>query len=79
MINGGKFYQPHVVERITDENGNAVQEIQPTLLRETISESTSETTAAVYVFHRYLRYRSDSESGRLLNGRQDRNGTESGT
>ena len=26
-----------------DENGNVVQEIQPTLLRETISESTSET------------------------------------
>ena len=43
IVNGGKFYQPHVVKRITDENGNVVQEIQPTLLRETISESTSET------------------------------------
>ena len=28
-----------MVKRITDENGNVVQEIQPTLLRETISES----------------------------------------
>lgn len=43
IVNGGKLYQPHVVKRITDENGNVVQEIQPTLLRETISESTSET------------------------------------
>ena len=32
-----------MVKRITDENGNVGQEIQPTLLRETISESTSET------------------------------------
>ena len=43
LVNGGSLYQPHVVKRITDENGNVVQEIQPTLLRETISESTSET------------------------------------
>ncbi len=24
IVNGGKFYQPHVVKRITDENGNVV-------------------------------------------------------
>lgn len=43
LINGGKLYQPHVVKRITDENGNVIEEVEPTLLRQTVSESTSET------------------------------------
>lgn len=42
IVNGGSLYQPHVVKRITDENGNVIEEIKPTLLRQTISESTSE-------------------------------------
>lgn len=43
LVNGGYLYQPRVVQRITDENGNTVQEMAPTLLRQTVSESTSET------------------------------------
>ncbi len=43
VINGGKLYQPRVVSKITDENGNTIEEITPTLLRETISETTSDT------------------------------------
>ena len=43
VINGGKLYQPRLVSKITDENGNAIQEMEPTLLRETISETTSDT------------------------------------
>lgn len=42
LINGGHLYQPRVVKAITDENGNVIEEITPTLLRETISEETSE-------------------------------------
>ncbi len=43
LINGGYLYQPRVVKRITDENGNVIEDIAPTLLRETVSKSTSET------------------------------------
>lgn len=43
LVNGGKLYQPHIVKRITDENGNVIEEIKPTLLRQTVSESTCET------------------------------------
>lgn len=42
IVNGGYLYQPHVVKRITDENGNTIEEISPTLLRETVSKSTSD-------------------------------------
>lgn len=43
IVNGGNLYQPRLVKKITDENGNTIQEITPTLLRQTISESTSDT------------------------------------
>ena len=43
VINGGKPYQPRLVSKITDENGNVIQDMEPTLLRETISKTTSDT------------------------------------
>lgn len=42
IINGGNYYQPHVVKKITDENGNVIQEDSGTLLKKTVSSSTSE-------------------------------------
>lgn len=42
IINGGNYYQPHVVKKITDENGNVIQEENGTLLKKTVSSSTSE-------------------------------------
>jgi stage V sporulation protein D (sporulation-specific penicillin-binding protein) len=42
IINGGYYYQPHVVKKITDEKGNTVKEIEKTLLKETVSKETSE-------------------------------------
>lgn len=41
LVNGGSYYKPHVVKAITDEHGNVIEEISPTLLRQTISEDTS--------------------------------------
>ncbi len=43
IVNGGSYYQPHVVNKITDENGNTVKTIEPTLLKQTVSKETSET------------------------------------
>ncbi|MGN0334067.1 MAG: peptidoglycan D,D-transpeptidase FtsI family protein [Lachnospiraceae bacterium] len=41
-INGGYYYQPHVVKKIMDSNGGTVKEIEGKLLRTPISEKTSE-------------------------------------
>lgn len=43
LINGGNYYQPHVVKKITDANGNTIKTIDDTLIKQTVSESTSET------------------------------------
>lgn len=43
VVNGGDLYQPRLVKRITDEHGNTIQEISPTLLRQTVSRETSDT------------------------------------
>ena len=40
-INGGYYYQPHVVKRILDSNGGTVQNIETVVLREPISSKTS--------------------------------------
>lgn len=42
LVNGGKYYQPHVVSRIEDENGNTVETVKGTLLKQTVSSETSE-------------------------------------
>ena len=42
LINGGYYYEPHVVNKITNASGATVQNIEPRVLKQTISESTSE-------------------------------------
>ncbi|MBE5916784.1 MAG: penicillin-binding protein 2 [Pseudobutyrivibrio ruminis] len=42
LINGGYLYEPHLVTKITDSNGNTVEEIEPTVLKRTISDETGE-------------------------------------
>jgi len=41
LINGGNYYEPHVVKQILDENGNVIESKDPVLLKKTISEETS--------------------------------------
>ena len=42
LINGGYYYEPHVVKQIQDEDGNVIETKDPVLLRKTISSETSE-------------------------------------
>ncbi len=42
LINGGYYYEPHVVSKITTSDGATVENITPRLLKQTISQSTSE-------------------------------------
>lgn len=41
VINGGYYYQPHVVAEIQDSNGGSVKKISPILLKQTISSNIS--------------------------------------
>ncbi len=41
LINGGDYYEPHIVKQIIDENGNVVDNRNPVLVKRTISEETS--------------------------------------
>ena len=41
IVNGGNLMEPYVVAQILDENGNVVEETQPTCIRQVISSETS--------------------------------------
>lgn len=43
LINGGTYYQPHLVTRVTDAAGNTISTVEPKAVKQTISESTSDT------------------------------------
>lgn len=49
VINGGYYYQPHLVKKIVDENGGTVQTMEPMLLKQTISGQTSDTVRGYLV------------------------------
>ena len=41
LVNGGYYYEPHVVKQIQDEDGNVIETKDPVLLRKTVSSETS--------------------------------------
>lgn len=43
LINGGNYYEPHMVSRIISQDGSTVQTIEPRVLKQTISPSVSDT------------------------------------
>ncbi len=42
LVNGGYYYEPHMVSRILSPDGTTVKNIEPRLLKQVISPSTSE-------------------------------------
>ena len=42
LINGGYLYEPHLVTKITDSNGNTVSEIETVVQKRTISKETGD-------------------------------------
>ena len=43
LVNGGNYYEPHFVKQILNSNGAVVEEIEPVLVKKTISKDVSET------------------------------------
>ena len=42
MVNGGIYYEPHVVKEIRNADGVVIEKIEPRVVRSTVSEETSE-------------------------------------
>ena len=47
VINGGNLYQPYVVQSVTDASGAQIQSNEPTLVRQVVSEETSQRCRAI--------------------------------
>ena len=50
VINGGYYYQPHVVKKILNAEGGTVETVNPVLVRQTISNKTS-SIIRQYLYH----------------------------
>ena len=46
-INGGKLMQPYLVKGMVDDDGNSVMNVEPTVIRQVISEETSATVRQI--------------------------------
>ena len=42
VINGGYYYQPHVVSQILDSNGSVIKNIEPLMYKQTVSKEVSD-------------------------------------
>ena len=42
LVNGGTYYRPYLVSKVLDANGNTVSITEPTVLKQTVSEKTSD-------------------------------------
>ena len=58
LINGGNYYEPHIVKQILDENGNVIESKNPVLIRRTVSAETSE------MLKRYMKQTMTDGTGR---------------
>ncbi len=73
VVNGGYYYQPHVVEKIIDSEGRTVKSMDQLLLKQTISTEVSETIKS------YLEYAVQEGTGRKSQVPGYRTGGKTGT
>ena len=69
VINGGYYYQPHVVKKILDADGGTVETKNATLVRQTVSEKTS-ALIRQYLYH--TMYGQADSNGNNATGRNAR-------
>lgn len=41
LVNGGNYYEPHIMKQIINEDGDVITNYEPTVVRRTVSEETS--------------------------------------
>ena len=69
VINGGYYYQPHVVKKVLDADGGTVETKNATLVRQTVSEKTS-ALIRQYLYH--TMYGQADSNGNNATGRNAR-------
>lgn len=69
VINGGYYYQPHVVKKILDSDGGTVKNINPVLIRQTVS---SRTSALIRQYLHHTMYGSADANGNNPTGKKAR-------
>ena len=69
VINGGYYYQPHVVKKILNAEGGTVETVNPVLVRQTISNKTS-SMIRQYLYH--TMYGTADANGNNPTGKKDR-------
>lgn len=42
LVNGGDYYEPHIMKQIVNEDGDVITNYEPTVVRRTVSEETSD-------------------------------------
>ena len=42
LVNGGTYYRPYLVSKVMDANGNTISITEPTVLKQTVSKTTSD-------------------------------------
>ncbi len=47
VANGGKLMKPHLVKELIDDNGNIIKKVEPTVVRQVISQKTSDQMCAM--------------------------------
>ena len=57
LINGGYYYKPHVVKQLRSSNGDVVSNVEPTIVKQTISKETSDK------LRKYMKETVDSGTG----------------
>jgi len=50
VVNGGTYYQPHVVKKVSDSNGATVESMDPVVMKRTVSRETSDLLKR-YLYH----------------------------
>ena len=57
LVNGGYYYKPHVVRQLRSSSGDVVSNIEPTLVKQTVSKETSDK------LKKYMKETVDSGTG----------------
>ena len=76
--NGGKLMQPHLVRELTDDEGNTVEEFEPTVVRQVVSQHTADDICMMMEGVRKPRYGKRRISAGIPGRREDGYRSESG-
>lgn len=57
LINGGYYYKPHVVKQLRSDTGEVVSNVEPTMVKQTVSKETSDK------LRKYMKQTVDSGTG----------------